>query len=129
MHWDIFVPDDACACVLEGFAASDVIVMMMAVDQILDRLVGHLLDLVDVVLTAGRTSVSDRVGGDHAVLGDDEHRLMSTVTEDIDIVGAIDLGGLDLRPLRLLRLRRIRERNKGHSRKHGCYESHVSPPS
>jgi hypothetical protein len=52
--------DDGGAGVLERLAAGDVIVVMMAVDQILDRLVGHLFDLRDVILPAGRPRQSDR---------------------------------------------------------------------
>src|SRR5262249_29312605 len=100
------------AGILERLAAGDVIVVVVAVDQELDRLVGHLLDLGGVVLAAGRPAVGDRIGRDHAVLGDDEHRLMVAVAEYVDVVGAVDLCGLELRalvpaaPARLWRTRR-----------------------
>ena len=89
------VRDDGGARVLERLAAGDVVVVVVAVDQVLDRLVGDLLDLVDVGLPAGRPAVGDRVGGDDARLGDDEHRLMVAVAEDVDVVGAFHLGRLD----------------------------------
>ena len=94
----VLVRDDRGAGVLERLAAGDVVEVVVAVDQVLDRLVGDLLDLVDILLPAGRPAVGDRIGGDHAVLGDDEHRLMVAVAEDVDVVGAVDLLGLDLRP-------------------------------
>jgi hypothetical protein len=71
---------------LNALAALDVVVMVMAVDQVFDRLVRHLLDLGNVVRAAGRLAVTDRIGGDHAVVGDDEHRLMVAVAEDVDVV-------------------------------------------
>ncbi len=97
----ILVGDHLGARVLERLAARDVIEVDVAVDQVLDRLVGDLLDLVDILLTAGRAAVGDRIGRDHAVLGDDEHRLMIAIAENVDAFGAVDLGGGDLRPLRL----------------------------
>jgi len=42
---DLLVRDDRGPSVLECLAAGDVIVVMVAVDQIFDRLVGDLLDL------------------------------------------------------------------------------------
>ena len=87
------VRDDSRASVLEGLAAGDVVEVMVAVDQILDRLARDLLDLVDVGHHRLRAPVADRVGGDHARGGDHEHRLMVAVTEDIDVIGALDLGG------------------------------------
>ena len=95
------VRDHARAGILERLAACDVIEVVMAVDQILDRLVGDLLDRIDVLLTALRPAVGDRIGGDDAVLGDDEHRLMAAVAPDVDVVGAFDLRGLLRRTLRL----------------------------
>ena len=100
------------AGVLERLAAGDVVEVVVAVDQVLDRLVGDLLDLVDVLLPAGRPAVGDRIGGDHARIGDDEHRLMVAVAEDVDVVGAVDLGGLDLRPGGRRRRRRRRWRGR-----------------
>ena len=91
------VRDDGGAGVLERLAAGDVVVVMVAVDQVLDRLFRDLLDLVDVGLPARRPAVGDRVGSDHAGLGDDEHRLMVAVAEDVDVVGAFHLGRLERR--------------------------------
>ena len=93
------------AGVLECLAAGDVVEVVVAVDQVLDRLVGDLLDLVDVGLPAGRPAVGDRIGGDHAGLGDDEDRLMVDVAEDVDVVGALHLGRLDRWPCRCGRWR------------------------
>ena len=84
--------DDDGARFLERLAAGNVIVMVMAVDQILDRRLGDLADLVDIGLRRLRPAIADRVGRDHAVLGDDEHRLVVLIAEDIDVVGALDLG-------------------------------------
>ena len=106
----VLVRDDPRAGVLERLAAGDVVEVVVAVDQVLDRLVGDLLDLVDILLPAGRAAIGDRIGRDHAVLGDDEHRLMIAIAEDVDALGAVDLGGRDLRPLRLLRGGRSGER-------------------
>src|SRR5262245_23101076 len=93
------------AGVLKCLAAGDVVEVMVAVDQILDGLVSDLLYLVDILLPAGRSAVGDRIGGDHAIVGDDEHRLMVAIAEDVDVVGIVDLFGLDLWPLRLCRRR------------------------
>ena len=122
----VLVRDDARAGVLERLAARDVVEVVVAVDQVLDRLVGDLLDLVDILLPAGRAAIGDRVGRDDAVLGDDEHRLMIAIAEDVDAFGALDLGGGDLRPLRLLRGGRDGERHcdrrcgAGKNNSHGC---------
>jgi hypothetical protein len=114
---DLLVRDDRGPSVLECLAAGDVIVVMVAIDQIFDRLVGDLLDLVDVLLAAVWPTLGDRIGCDYAVLGDHEHRLMVTVAEDVDVISALDLRGLDLRPL--LRLRRHAEHA---SQQHGADE-------
>ena len=103
MSLGVLVRDHARAGVLERLAAGDVVEMVMAVDQILDRLVGDLLDLVDVVGHAFRPLVADRVGGNDAILGDDEHRLGAAIAEDVDAVGALHLGGRERRLLLLLR--------------------------
>jgi hypothetical protein len=44
---------------------------------------------VDVGL--GRPTQADRIGSDHACGRDDEHRLMTNITENVDVIG--DLGG------------------------------------
>src|SRR5215510_9159055 len=97
-----FVRNHASAGVLEGLAAGNVVEMMVAVDQIADRLVGDLLDLIDVVLHALRPRIADRISGDDAGRRDDEHRLRAAVAEDVDALGALDLGGRERRLLRLL---------------------------
>ena len=68
------------------------VVVAVTVDHVFDRRLGDLLDLLDIGL-GGRAALADRVGGDHARRGDDEHRLVAAVTKDIDVVGAFDLGG------------------------------------
>jgi hypothetical protein len=93
------VRDDPRAGVLERLAARDVVEMMMAVDQVLDRLVADFLDFLDVGLRRFGAAVRDRVGGDHAVLGDDEHGLVAAVAEHVDVLGTFDLGGLEQRAL------------------------------
>jgi hypothetical protein len=93
------VRHDLRARVLERLAAGDMVVMVVAVDQILDRLVGDLLDLVDVGHRGLRPPVRDRVGRDHAILRDHEHGLVAAVAEDVDVIGAFDLGGLEKRAI------------------------------
>src|SRR5262249_26276959 len=73
---------------------------MMAVDQILDRRFGDLADLVQVSFCRLRAAIADRVSDNHAGGRDDEHRLVILITEDIDVVGALDLGGCKHRRLR-----------------------------
>src|SRR4029453_5769541 len=87
------VGDDHGARVLERLAAGDVIEMVGAVKQVLDRLARDLLDLVDVGHHGLRAAVADRIGRDHAGRRDDEHGLVVSVAEDVDVVGAVDLGG------------------------------------
>src|SRR6516162_1129410 len=110
---DLLVRDDGGSGVLECLAAGDVVIMMIAVDQIFDWLVRDLLDFIDILLAAVRPAVGDRIRCDYAVLGDYEHRLMVAVAKDVDVLGAVDLRGLDLRPL--LRLRRHAEYADQHS--------------
>jgi len=129
MGHDVLVRDDLGAGVLERLAAGDVIVVVMAVHQVLDRLVGDLLDLVDILLAALRPAVGHRIGRDHAILGDDEHRLMVAVAENVNVVGAVDLLGLDLRSWRLrLCQRRTAERDRQQHSPDGCdrYPKHVA---
>jgi len=83
------VRDDLRARVLERLAAGDVVVVVVAVDEVLDRLVGDLPDLGHVRRAALRPAVGDRVGGDHTLGGDDEDRLVIAVAEDVDVVGAL----------------------------------------
>src|SRR5262249_61693582 len=116
--------------VLEWLAAGDVVEMVMAVDQELDGLVGDLFDLGDIVLSTGRPPVGDGIGRDDAVPGNNEHRLMIAVAEDVNVVGAFDLGGLDLRPLLLLRQRSCCKSNRDQGGRHSCKTNpqHVIPP-
>src|SRR5262249_57049593 len=66
---------------------SDVIEVAVAVDHVLDRRLGDLLDLLDIGL-GGWAAFADRIGRDHALRRDDEHRLMTAVAEDVDVVCA-----------------------------------------
>ena len=119
MRRRVLVRDDLGAGILERLAAGDVIEVMVAVHQELDRLVGDLLDLVDVLLAAGWAAVGDGIGRDHAGRRDDEHRLVVAVPEDVDVVGAVDLLGLDLRSLLRLRRRRYLLRLCRHGQRNG----------
>src|SRR5262245_35431450 len=96
------VGDKGRAEVLEWLAAGDVVEMAVAVNDVLDRRLGHGLDRVDIGL--GRPTLADWVGGNHARGRDDEHRLMIAIAKDIDVVR--DLGGGEWRRRWLLRLRR-----------------------
>ncbi|MCD9295934.1 hypothetical protein LUR18_25515 [Bradyrhizobium diazoefficiens] len=106
--------DEGGAEILEWLAAGDVVVVMMAVDDVFDRLVGDRLDRVDIGL--GGSQVGDRVGCDHALRRHHEHRLMAAIAEDVDIVGAVDLSGGGLR-------RGLRECRSGHE---GSENGHAS---
>jgi hypothetical protein len=113
----ILVRDKGRAEVLERLATGDVVEMAVAVDDVFDRRLGDGLDRVDIGLR--RPPLADRVGGDHAVRCDDEHRLMTAIAEDIDVVR--DLGGGEWRRSRLLRLRGCGKHDgddcSGHTRK------------
>ena len=85
------VGDKGRAEVFERLAAGDVVEMAVAVNHIFDRRFGHGLDRVDIGLR--RPPLADRVGRDHARGRDDEHRLVAAEAEDVDVVGALDLGG------------------------------------
>lgn len=111
------VRNDYCAGVLERLAAGDVIEMVVAVDQVLDRLVGYLLDFVDIGHHGFRAAVADRIGRNHAGRGDNEHRLVVAIAENVDVVGPIDLLRLEQRPLRRRRLRPGRLDDR---REHAC---------
>jgi len=100
------VRDERGAGVLERLAARDVVEVVVAVDHVLHRLARDLLDLVDVGHHRLRTPVADRVGRDHARGRDHEHRLGVAVAEDVNVVGAVDLGGRERRRRRLLRVSR-----------------------
>jgi hypothetical protein len=93
--------DDGGARILEGFAAGDVVEVMVAVDEVLDGgALAHFLDLVDVLLAALGPAIGHRVGSDHAFLGDDEDGLVVAVPEDVDVVRSVHFPGLDLGALR-----------------------------
>ena len=94
--------DEDGAEILERLAARDVVVVAVAVDDVLDRRLGDLADLGDVGRRC-RPPLPDRIGGDHAVRRDDEHRLMALIAENVDAVGALDLGGRERRWRRGLR--------------------------
>src|SRR5215470_8273087 len=112
----ISVRDEGGAKVLEWLAPGDVVEMAVAVDDVFDRRLGHGLDGIDIRLH--RPPLADRVGGDHAVRRDDEHRLMTAITEDIDVIR--DLGGGEWRGSRLLRLRRCGKNDGNECSGHTC---------
>src|SRR5262245_22332421 len=85
--------DEARAEVLEWLSTRNVIVVVMTVDHVLDRLARNLFDFVDIGRDRLRTSEADGIGCDDTVRGDHEHRLVALVAKDIDVVGALDLGG------------------------------------
>ena len=93
----VLVRNEAGAEVLERLTARDVIVVAVAVDDVLDWLRGHLLDLVDVGGHGLWPAETDWIGRDDAVGGHDEHRLVALVAEDVDIVGPFDLCGRECR--------------------------------
>ena len=72
--------------VLERLAAGDMVVMMVAVNDVADRRVRDLADLGEVDLAALLVDEADRVGRDHAFGRDDEHRLVAHHAEDVDVV-------------------------------------------
>src|SRR5262249_42650854 len=106
--------DKGRAEVLEWLAAGDVFEMAVAVNDVLDRRLGHGLDRVDIGLC--RPTLADWVGGNHARGRDDEHRLMVAIAKDIDVVR--DLGGGEWRRSWLLRLRRGGKRARDDCRYH-----------
>ena len=87
------VRDERGAGVLEGLTAGYMIEMMMAVNHVPDRLIRDLLDLVQVSGHRLGPSVADRIGRDHALLGDDKHCLRAAVTKNINILGAVYFSG------------------------------------
>src|SRR6516164_3057663 len=112
----ISVRDEGGAKVLEWLAPGDVVEMAVAVYDVFDRRPGHGLDGIDIRLH--RPPLADRVGGDHAVRCDDEHRLMTAIAEDIDVIR--DLGGGERRRSRLLRLRRCGKDDGNECSSHTC---------
>ena len=85
--------DEGRAEILERPATGDVVEVMVAVDHVFDRRRRDFPDLVEIGLDRLRPQIADRIGGDHALGRDDEHRLIALIAEDIDVVGAVDLDG------------------------------------
>src|SRR5262245_48440773 len=111
------VRDEGRAEVLERLATGDVVEMAVAVDDIFDWRLCHGFDRVDIGLH--RPALADRIGGDHAVGRDNEHRLMTAISEDVDVVR--DLGSGEWRRSWLLRLygsgKHDGDKRSGHTRK------------
>jgi hypothetical protein len=83
----VAVRDDRGAGLLEGLAAGDMVVVVMAVDQILDRRLRDLADLREIRGRCLRPQERDRVGGDHAFRRHHEQRLVELVAEQEHVVG------------------------------------------
>ncbi len=103
----VLVGNEDGAQVLERLAARNMVVVAVAVHDVLDRRLGDLADFRDIG-RRGRPPLSDRVGGYHAVGRDDEHRLVALIAENVDAIGALDLGGREQRRRRGLRAGRQR---------------------
>ena len=84
------------AGILERLSAGDVVVVAMTVDNVPDRRLGDLAYL-GYVSRRRRPPLPDRIGGDHAFRCDDEHGLVALITENVDAVGALDLGSREQR--------------------------------
>ena len=69
-HFRLLVRDDRGARVLERLAAGDVVEVVVAVNQVFDRLAGDLADFRDVVGAAGGPAVGDGIGGDDPLPGE-----------------------------------------------------------
>ena len=80
------------AGILEYLAAGYVVEVVMAVDNVLDRLVCDLADLVQEKLPSIGPTVGDRIGSNHTLGRDDKHCLVGAISEDIDIIGSLDPG-------------------------------------
>jgi hypothetical protein len=87
--------NDRCTRILERLAAGDVVEMMVAVYEIADRLVRDLPDLGNVHGRCLRIRVAHGICGDHACGRHHEHRLRATGSEDVDVVGPVDLPGFE----------------------------------
>ena len=59
--------------VFEWLATGDVIVVVVAVDDVFDGLTCHLLDLIDVGGDRLRAPKTDGIGRNDPIRGDDEH--------------------------------------------------------
>ena len=79
--------DDERAGILERLATRDMVVMMVAVDQVFDRRPRDLANLVDVSLRGLRAQIGNRIGRDDTLGRDDEHRLITAIAENVDVVG------------------------------------------
>src|SRR5262249_29804287 len=103
----VLVGDEDGAEVLKRLAARDMVEMAVAVYDVLDRRLGDLADLRNI---SGRRGppLSDRIGSDHAVGCDDEHRLVALIAENVDAISALDLGGREQGRRRGLRAGRQR---------------------
>src|SRR5258706_1267741 len=105
----------------------------MALDQLLNWIVDALFNPLAVGDDRLRAPVADGIGGDDPLGGDDEHRLVVAVAEDVDVVRAVDLGGCERRTRRRrrrgrLRLRRGRRSGRGEPAAKSCNKCafHVS---
>ena len=96
--------DDSGTGIFERLPAGDVVEVVMAVNQVSDRPVGDFPDFGDVGSASLRSAVRHRIGGDDSVAGDEEHRLVIAVAEDVNVVGAVDFGRRNLWRLRRLTL-------------------------
>lgn len=78
------------ACVFRQF---HLLLLMMAVDDVPDRLVSDLSDLINVSCHGLGPTVSDRIGSNHARRGNNEHGLVIAVAKDVNVISAVDLCG------------------------------------
>jgi hypothetical protein len=70
----------------EGLPAGRVIVVMVAVDEVPDRRLGHLTDLLDEARGGlGRL----RIGREDGLLGRNEERAVDVVGEEVDVLGEL----------------------------------------
>src|SRR5258706_15248366 len=99
----------------------------MALDQLLNWIVDALFNPLAVGDDRLRAPVADGIGGDDPLGGDDEHRLVVAVAEDVDVVRAVDLGGCERRSRRR-RLRPGRGSGRGEPAAKSCNKCafHVS---
>jgi hypothetical protein len=65
--------------------------MTVAIDHVFDRRIRDLLDFLDIG-HSGRSPQTDGISSDYPIPGHDEHRLMTDVTEDVDILQPVDFG-------------------------------------
>lgn len=67
------VRNHSSAGILEHLAAGNVVIVVMAVDQVLDRRFGDLADFFQIGFCRLRAPVADRIGDDYACWRDNEH--------------------------------------------------------